>query len=86
LKDRETEKWEAGGQNPLKSEKVKVDEPISVTSHESRVAYLKRFPYAIATKLDLWVLELEYVKMTDNRLGFGKKIEWRRGDCESRRR
>ena len=51
-----------------------------ITYHASRVTYLKRFPYAIAAKLDLWVLEIEYVKMTDNRLGFGTKLEWRRGD------
>jgi len=48
------------------------------TRHSSLITYLKRFPYAIATKLDLWVLDLEYVKMTDNRLGFGKKLEWRK--------
>jgi hypothetical protein len=40
-----------------------------------RTAYLRRFPFAIAVKLDLWVLEVRYVKMTDNRMGFGKKIE-----------
>jgi len=49
-----------------------------ITHHSSLVTYLKRFPYAVATKLDLWVLEMEYVKMTDNRLGFGTKLEWRR--------
>ena len=44
----------------------------------SRKAYLKRFPYAAAVKLELWILQVDYIKMTDNRLGFGKKIEWRR--------
>lgn len=46
---------------------------------EARTAYLLRFPFALAAKLDLWVLEIDYIKMTDNRLGFGKKLEWRRG-------
>lgn len=48
-----------------------------------RNAYLKRFPFALAAKLDLWILYIDYIKMTDNLLGFGKKLEWRR---EVRRR
>lgn len=43
-----------------------------------KTAYLKKFPYAAAVKLDLWVLEIERIKYTDNRLGFGKKIFWER--------
>lgn len=39
-------------------------------------AYLKRFPVAILMETHLWTVELTYVKMTDNRLGFGKKIIW----------
>jgi len=39
-------------------------------------AYLKRFPYAILKNTQLWVLNISYLKMTDNRLGFGKKIIW----------
>ena len=38
--------------------------------------YLKRFPYAILTKTSIWVVELTLLKLTDNRLGFGKKIIW----------
>lgn len=41
-------------------------------------AYLKRFPYAILMKTTLWVLEIETIKYTDNRLGFGKKLHWGR--------
>ncbi|MDD3812614.1 MAG: pyridoxamine 5'-phosphate oxidase family protein [Bacteroidales bacterium] len=40
-----------------------------------RKAYLKRFPYAMAAKLNLWILQPRYLKFTDNRLGFGRKIE-----------
>lgn len=43
-----------------------------------RKAYIKRFPFAVAAKLDLWVLRIDHVKMTDNRLGFGKKLIWNR--------
>lgn len=38
--------------------------------------YLKRFPYAILTNTALWSIKLDHVKMTDNRLGFGKKLFW----------
>lgn len=43
---------------------------------EYRLLYLKRFPYALLKKGDLWLLELTEVKFTDNRLGFGKKLHW----------
>ncbi|MCX6226493.1 MAG: pyridoxamine 5'-phosphate oxidase family protein [Bacteroidia bacterium] len=45
---------------------------------ECRIAYIKKFPFALATKLDLWILYINYIKMTDNRLGFGKKVLWER--------
>lgn len=38
--------------------------------------YLKSFPYAVLKSTPLWALRLSYVKMTDNRLGFGKKLIW----------
>ena len=27
-------------------------------------------------KTNLWIVELSFLKFTDNRLGFGKKIYW----------
>lgn len=39
-------------------------------------AYLKRFPVARLMDTHLWVLELTYLKFTDNVLGFGKKLIW----------
>jgi len=42
----------------------------------AKTVYLKRFPFAALMEMTLWVLEPEYVKMTDNRLGFGKKVVW----------
>lgn len=44
----------------------------------AKMAYLKRFPYALLMKTNLWVLEIETIKYTDNRLGFGKKLHWGR--------
>lgn len=43
-----------------------------------RLSYLKRFPYAVLMKTTLWVLEIDTIKYTDNRLGFGKKLHWKR--------
>ena len=39
-------------------------------------AYLERFPVARLSKLTLWGIEPNYIKMTDNRLGFGTKLIW----------
>ncbi|WP_041962339.1 pyridoxamine 5'-phosphate oxidase family protein [Sulfurospirillum cavolei] len=39
-------------------------------------AYLRRFPYAIAMKPELWSIAISYLKFTDNTLGFGKKLEF----------
>ena len=38
--------------------------------------YFKSFPYALALNPRLWKIKVNYFKMTDNRLGFGKKIIW----------
>ena len=39
-------------------------------------AYLKRFPYAALAELTLWAIRPDYMKLTDNTLGFGKKLIW----------
>lgn len=38
--------------------------------------YYAKYPFALAMGGDLWAIELVFVKMTDNTLGFGKKIIW----------
>ena len=43
---------------------------------EIKTVYLKRFPVALLMETKLWFLELSSMKMTDNRLGFGKKLHW----------
>ena len=45
--------------------------------------YFKAFPYAKVMRPQLWVIKLEKVKMTDNRLGFGKKLFWSRENLEN---
>jgi len=42
----------------------------------AKCAYLRRFPFAALMNTTLWVLKINYIKMTDNRLGFGKKLIW----------
>jgi uncharacterized protein YhbP (UPF0306 family) len=55
---------------------VRMAEGDSLTA--ARRAYLKRFPYAAAMEQPLWVLEPTMMKLTDNTLGFGKKLIWRK--------
>ena len=40
--------------------------------------YIKRFPYAAVAPLNIWVVEPTFMKLTDNTLGFGKKLIWQR--------
>jgi uncharacterized protein YhbP (UPF0306 family) len=44
----------------------------------ARHAYQKRFPVAKKVTAPLWEITLDELKMTDNALGFGKKIVWQR--------
>ena len=53
-----------------------MSEPDKELLKKSKKAYLKLFPYAVLMKTKLWVIELTFIKMTDNRLGFGKKLIW----------
>lgn len=45
-------------------------------SESERKAYFKRFPYALAMQPTLWSIKINYLKFTDNTLGFGKKLEF----------
>ncbi len=53
-----------------------ISEPQGELSAKSKNAYLKKFPMAMLMKTTLWTVKLTYIKMTDNRLGFGKKLIW----------
>jgi uncharacterized protein YhbP (UPF0306 family) len=53
-----------------------VTEPEGVLLSKAGSAYLKRFPVAVLMNTHLWTVRLTYIKMTDNRLGFGKKLIW----------
>ena len=43
---------------------------------KDKATYIKRFPYAAVAPLNIWAVEPTFVKLTDNTLGFGKKLRW----------
>ena len=55
-----------------------ISEPAGDDLSRARTVYLKRFPYAALADIHLWVICLSHIKLTDNRLGFGRKILWNR--------
>ena len=54
-----------------------VSEPEGDLLARSKSGYLKRFPVAALMDTRLWIVKLTHIKMTDNRLGFGKKLVWK---------
>jgi uncharacterized protein YhbP (UPF0306 family) len=54
----------------------------AVTKEEGKL-YFDAFPYAKLMNPQLWKIELAKIKLTDNRLGFGKKLYWQRSDTAS---
>lgn len=48
---------------------------VSDSSHHKMI-YIKRFPYAAMSIKELWAVEIEYAKFTDNALGFGVKLHY----------
>ena len=51
----------------LKAEELKI----------AKEQYLKAFPYAENMELHLWAMPLNFIKMTHNKLGFGRKLVWK---------
>ncbi|MCX6073699.1 MAG: hypothetical protein NTY39_05190 [Campylobacterales bacterium] len=45
---------------------------------EGEALYFKAFPFARVMNPTLWKIRMDEIKMTDNRLGFGKKLIWKR--------
>jgi uncharacterized protein YhbP (UPF0306 family) len=54
----------------------RIEKPEADDYEKAKKTYLKRFPYAILVTTSFWALYPQYAKMTDNRLGFGKKLNW----------
>jgi len=53
-----------------------ISEPKGIFLEKVKKEYLKKFPIAMLMDTHLWVVDLTFIKMTDNRLGFGKKLIW----------
>ena len=53
-----------------------ISEPEGELLSKANWAYLKKFPPAALMDTHLWIVMLTLIKMTDNRLGFGKKLMW----------
>ena len=49
---------------------------IKRASKAQEALYYTRFPFAVAMRPTLWIVELHWVKMTDNQAGFKTKYEW----------
>jgi uncharacterized protein len=43
---------------------------------DATIVYHKRYPFALAMPGEVWTIQLQVIKMTDNTLRFGKKINW----------
>ncbi|MDP4267155.1 MAG: hypothetical protein Q8880_06955, partial [Bacteroidota bacterium] len=57
-----------------------VHEAINEDLSYCKMKYLLRFPYAILNTSTIWYIKPNFIKLTDNRLGFGKKIIWKEPD------
>lgn len=55
-----------------------IEKPHGEALERVRKRYLRRFPYARLMETTMWILRPDILKMTDNRLGFGKKLIWKR--------
>ena len=45
--------------------------------------FYKKHPVALSMPGDVWTVQLDFIKFTDNTLGFGKKLSWQREACTS---
>ena len=62
----DTESTEENNIEELEGERLKI----------AKEQYLKAFPYAENMDIHLWAMPLNFIKMTHNKLGFGKKLIW----------
>jgi len=45
---------------------------------DAKKLYYLKYPFAAVMSGHIWVIQLHYIKFTDNGLGFGRKIIWER--------
>ena len=63
-----------------KIEGIQFKAKMQMLTHKEGELYFKAFPFAKVMNPQLWSIELEEIKLTDNRLGFGKKLYWQRAN------
>lgn len=51
--------------------------------YDAAALYYLKFPFAMAIPGEVWTIQLLNIKMTDNSLGFGKKLLWERYEKEA---
>lgn len=44
--------------------------------------YHKKYPFAVAITGEMWTIQVDMIKMTDNTLSFGKKLIWQRKESQ----
>ena len=65
-----------------KIEGVQFRATMRMITHKEGELYFRAFPFAKVMNPQLWSIVLEDIKLTDNRLGFGKKFYWQRENSE----
>ena len=55
-------------------------DPEHPLSERAAAYYYKSSPLALAVSGEIWTIQINHIKMTDSKLGFGKKITWHRED------
>ncbi|MGH2647048.1 MAG: hypothetical protein ACRDE8_05745 [Ginsengibacter sp.] len=53
------------------------------SSKNAAAFYYKKNPAAVAMPGEIWTIQINTIKFTDNRLGFGKKLIWSREEQEA---
>jgi uncharacterized protein YhbP (UPF0306 family) len=54
--------------------------PADEQAQKAHHKYMFKYPFATLMNTQLWVLEPDFIKLTDNRLGFGKKVIWKKDE------
>ena len=64
--------------NPLAIKGLQFTGVMTENAEHASAHYYKKYPFALAMPGVVWAIQLDYTKMTDNTLSFGKKIIWER--------
>lgn len=56
--------------------------PVGELLENAKKNYYLKYPFAVVMQGDFWAIEILSIKMTDNTLGFGKKLVWEKLSSE----